>query len=128
MACLLLASKVEEDPRTIRIIVLAFHHLYRRRRLRIRDDVSTSYGAADAEANNVLCTNEEKENLLRHVSPMSLGGAIHAEWKNAIEQKESLVLRVMGFTLYWIPDSHPHRFILYLIRVLEIEDERVCFY
>jgi hypothetical protein len=102
--------------------------LYRRRRLRIHDDVSSSYGAADAEANNVLCTNEEKENLLRHVSPMSLGGAIHAEWKNAIEQKESLVLRVMGFTLYWIPDSHPHRFILYLIRVLEIEDERVCFY
>jgi hypothetical protein len=102
--------------------------LYRRRRLRIHDDVRTSYGAADAEANNVLSTNEEKENLLRHVSPMSLGGAIYAEWKNAIEQKESLVLRVLGFTLYWIPDSHPHRFILYLIRLLEIEDERVCFY
>jgi hypothetical protein len=101
--------------------------LYRRRRLRIHDDVCTSYGAPDPEANNVLSTNEEKEVLLRHASPMSLGGAIYAEWKNAIEQKESLVLRVLGFTLYWISDSHPHRFIVYFIRVLEIEDGRVCF-
>lgn len=127
MASLLLASKVEEDPRAIRSIILAFHHLYRRRRLRIHDDVSISYGAADAEAEHVLSTNDEKENLLRHVPPMNLGGAIYAEWKNAIVEKESLILRTMGFTFFWIPDSHPHRFILYFIRVLEIEKEKVSF-
>ena len=125
MASLLLASKVEEDPRAIRSIVLTFHHLYRRRRLRIHDDMAISYGAADAEAEHVIWTEEEKENLLRHVSPMSLGGAIYAEWKNAIEEKESLILRTMGFTFFWIPDSHPHRFILYFIRVLEIEEGKV---
>lgn len=122
MACVLIASKVEEDPRTVRSTVLAFHHLYRRRRLRVHDDVSVSYGAAHAEAQHVLSSDEVKENLLRHVPPMSLGGAIYAEWKKALEEKESLILRVLGFTLFWIPDSHPHRFILYFVRVLEIED------
>jgi len=122
MACVLIASKVEEDPRTVRSTILAFHHLYRRRRLRVHDDVSVSYGAAHAEAQHVLSSDEVKENLLRHVPPMSLGGAIYAEWKKALEEKESLILRVLGFTLFWIPDSHPHRFILYFVRVLEIQD------
>lgn len=118
---------MEEDPRSIRSIILTYHHLYRRRRLRIHDDVSTSYGAAHAEAEHVLSRNEEKENLLRHVQPMSLGGAVYAEWKNSLEEKESLILRTMGFTLFWIPDSHPHRFILYFVRVLEIEVGKVSF-
>ena len=128
MACLLIASKVEEDPRAIRTVVSAFRHLYRRRRLRIHDDIRVSYGGAHAEAEHVLCTDEEKENLLRHVPPVSYGGAMYAEWKNALEEKESLILRTLGFTLFWIPDSHPHRFILYFVRVLEIEDGIVSFY
>lgn len=128
MACLLIASKVEEDPRAIRTAVAAFRHLYRRRRLRIHDDMRVSYGGAHAEADHVLCTDEEKENLLRHVPPVSLGGAMYAEWKNALEEKESLILRTLGFTLFWIPDSHPHRFILYFVRVLEIQDGIVSFY
>jgi hypothetical protein len=130
MASLLLAGKIEEDPRPIRSIVLTFHHIYRRRRLRVHDAVGESgvfYGAAHAEAENVMCTDEEKENLLRHVPPMSHGGAIYAEWKNAIEERESLILRLLGFTLFWIPESHPHRFILYFVRVLEIDDPLVCF-
>ncbi|KAL3802077.1 hypothetical protein HJC23_010833 [Cyclotella cryptica] len=129
MACLLLGGKVEEDPRPIRSIVLTFHHIYRRRRLRIHDVVGgrdAFYGAAHAEAENVMCTDEEKENLLRHVPSMSHGGAIYAEWKNAMEEKESSILRLLGFTLFWIPESHPHRFILYFVRVLEIEDPLVA--
>ena len=122
MASLLLASKIEEEPRPIRSMVLTFHHVYRRRRLRIHDNTSISYGAAHAEATNVLSSDETKENLLRHVSPMSHGGAIYAEWKNVMEEKENLILRSLGFTLFWIPESHPHRFILYFVRVLEIED------
>ncbi|KAL7475716.1 hypothetical protein ACHAW6_005193 [Cyclotella cf. meneghiniana] len=129
MACLLLGGKIEEDPRPIRSIVLTFHHIYRRRRLRIHDAVGergVSYGAPHAEAENVMCTDEEKENLLRHVPPMSHAGAIYAEWKNAIEETESFILRLLGFTLFWIPESHPHRFILYFVRVLEIEESLVA--
>ena len=123
MASVLLASKVEEDPRSIRCIVAAFHHVYRRRRLRVGDDMSISYGGADAEANHAIgTTDEEKRNLLRHVSPMPPGGAIYAEYENVLQSHESLLLRTMGFTLFWIPDSHPHRFLLYFVRVLEVMD------
>ena len=129
MACLLLSGKVEEDPRPIRSIVLTFHHIYRRRRLRIHDAVGERggfYGATHPKAKNVMCTDEEKESFLHYIAPMSHGAAIYAEWKNVMVETESLILRLLGFTLFWIPESHPHRFILYFVRVLEIDDPLVC--
>ncbi|EED89250.1 predicted protein, partial [Thalassiosira pseudonana CCMP1335] len=98
LACTLLAGKVEEEPRSVRSIILIYAHLYRRRRLRVGDDVAT----------------------------YSLGGPVYAEWSEKLIDMENVILRELGFTLHWIPDSHPHKFILYFVRVLEIEDKEVA--
>lgn len=128
IACVLLAGKVEEEPRTVRSIVLTFAHIYRRRRLRIGDDMNKySYGAADCEADDVsTLTNVEKENIIRSVKPMSMMGPVYSEWKETLFHMENEILRNLGFTLNWIPDSHPHKFILYFVRVLEIENKEVA--
>lgn len=128
MACTFLAGKVEEEPRTVRSVVLTFAHIYRRRRLRIGDDVEKhAYGAADCEAEDAASlTNEEKENIVRSIRPMSFGGPVYAEWREMLFHMENVILRNLGFTLQWIQDSHPHKFILYFVRVLEIEEEEVA--
>ena len=125
MGCVLLASKVEEEPRSVHSIILTLSHIYRRRRLRVGDDISKyHYGAADAEADNCsLLTDQEKENVVRSVKPMSMLGPVYAEWKEALFHIENVILQTLGFTLYWIPDSHPHKFILYFVRVLEIDNK-----
>lgn len=113
---------VEEEPRTVRSVVLAFAHVYRRRRLRANGDVRRwSYGAADCEADAATTLNdEEKENILRSANPMAVNGPVYAEWKEALLTSENEILRSLGFTLFWMPDSHPHKFILYFVRVLEV--------
>ena len=127
LGCTLLASKVDEEPRQVRTIIVAFVHIYRRRRLRSGDDVKRySYGAADCEVEGAASlTDGEKENVLRSVPSLPMGGPVYAEWKEVLMNMESTILRTLGFTLYWIPDSVPQRFVLYFGRVLEIERKEV---
>jgi hypothetical protein len=51
---------------------------------------------------------QKKELLQRSMTPLSPLGPIYEAWHDAMVQTESLILRQMGFTLYWISDSHPH--------------------
>ena len=140
MACILLAGKVEEDPRRIREIIMVFAHLYRRRRMVMVEDPDlfiSSPSKRNEEENNEnneddsrtaslladKLTLQEKENVLRHVPPMSAFDRAFKEWKDALCSTENIILRELGFTLYWIPDSHPHKFILYFARVVEIDKD-----
>jgi hypothetical protein len=123
---ILLATKVEEECRPVRSIIATFAHLYRRRRLRYGDDDAldnSSHGddadCCEADGASSL-TRDEKENALRSVRPMPPSGPAYAEWMDAMIRAEGEILVALGFTIQWLPDSHPHRFILYLARVLEI--------
>jgi cyclin L len=121
MGSLLLASKMEEEPRPIRHVILVFANLYRRRRLILcTTNALWNHPAAQASPLAAQLSIPEKEARLRHVQPMSPQGPVYQQWYRAITDTEQYILRQLGFTLYWIPDSHPHKFILYVVRVLNV--------
>ena len=121
---MLLATKVEEECRSMRSIIATFAHVYRRRRFRYgddNDDVPQSNDRPSIMADGTSnLTNDERENALRSVRPMPTHGPIYGEWKDAMVRAETEILVSLGYTLHWITDCHPHRFILYFARVLEI--------
>jgi hypothetical protein len=140
MACTVLASKMEEDPRPLRQVILIYARLYRRRRLVLIDNdesgetikdlvlsgtssnadgtISTSSSIVAAAEHASTWTLAEKEARLRMVKPLSPLGPVYDIWYENVVETEQQVLRQLGFTLYWIPDSHPHSFLLYFCQVL----------
>ena len=112
LGSLLLATKVEDGPqqRTIRALVLVFDHLYRKRRGCIPVGQSTdkpnetSKESGGGDVSNVL--------------PMSKFGPVWKEWYDVVLEMENHILRELGFTVYWIPDKHPHKFVWEFIRLL----------
>jgi Cyclin, N-terminal domain len=71
-------------------------------------------------------TTIQKETRLAHLPLPHKLGPVHQEWISQLSKMEQVVLRQLGFTLYWIPDSHPHKYILYFCRVLELDQAQVC--
>ena len=53
---------------------------------------------------------------------MELGGQQYTTWKNELIMIERYILKELGFSLYNIMD-HPHKYILYFIRVLNGSEE-----
>jgi len=123
----------------MREIILAFVHVYRRFRLGIRyiklDENHTSEKGFQTAMSglvlsfgrnaDVVLNDEEKQNILRYIRPLPRSGPVYLEWKQILERMEQVILRELGFSLYWIPQRHPHVFLLYFIRVLEIEKEKL---
>lgn len=90
MGCMLLAMKIEEDPRQPRAVVLVFHRMFERR--------------MGVEPSSVI-----PPDSFRALRDEMLRVELH-------------VLKELGFGFYNIMD-HPHKFILYYLRVLELDIE-----
>jgi hypothetical protein len=149
LGSVLLACKVEEEIRRIQEIILVFVHVYRRMRLGVDaspkiigevEDIPVGEGVngsinADINANFTTAqsdilkgktwTREEKMNVLRYIRPLPQYGTLYQEWQETIMEMENVILREMGFTLYWIPGMHPHVFLLYFLKVLEVDEREV---
>ena len=85
----------------------------------------TSIAQADILKEKML-SEEEKQNILRYVRPLPQYGMLYKEWEAQVMEMENIILRELGFVLCWIPDSHPHNFLLYFIKVLGLEGENVA--
>ena len=120
MGSLLCAAKTEEVPLTARQVIVVFHHLYRRRRLLLIDQVDR-FVNYNINHKDVICITKqastlslaEKQQLLQSEGalPLSATGPLWKEWFDALVQAEGLILRSLGFLLYWIPSEHAHRFV-----------------
>lgn len=74
----------------------------------------------DANKRQKICADRLQQQLSKH-------GPVYKEWHEEISKMESVLLRQLGFTFYWISDSHPHKFLSDFSRALELEnDKQVC--
>lgn len=128
LASTVLACKIEEDPRPIRHVILIYARIYRKRRLFLSNDAAILANDENVASSELAKTASvgEKEALLRQVKPMSPLGPVYQEWYNEIVETENRILRQLGFTLYWIPDSHPHTFILHFVEGLDVHQKELC--
>jgi hypothetical protein len=127
MGSTLLAAKTEEAQLPIRSIILVFTHLYRRHRLIITNDeecktIVKHAGAAVDPLSQTLTVEAKELHLKSDLTGLSSLGPIWKDWYDEIIRAENAILRQLGFTLHWIQDQHPHKFILYFLRVLQVED------
>ena len=133
MASLLIAAKTQEIVLTLKQVIVAFAHLFRKRRLLYYNDtiaqddetiaqngISVKLLVTHARQKRGLAVAAEAEwpwvqkqaflqdRSLSYLSPM---GPVWKEWLEAVTTMEHKILRQLGFTLYWIPQSHPHKFL-----------------
>jgi len=100
MACLFLATKIEENPRTLRQVLYVFHHLYRKRKF--RNSAGKKGAISSKDARN---------------APLELGGDRYNQWKKKLMEGERWVLKELGFGFYQVME-HPHKFLVYYCKYL----------
>lgn len=144
MASTLLATKVEEDAKSLKQIIDEYAKIYARRillaevQLDEQKDASTqtkSFGIEALLSSPHLacleCSKWPQQKICYDKLPQSLNkhGPVYKEWHDQITSMESILLRQLGFTFYWISDSHAHKFLLDFCRALELDEDkevRVC--
>lgn len=132
LASILLATKVEEETQPLKTIIHAFCHVYRKRILVVDANVDTLKhcwnwnhpSLRHLPAAQTLSLDQKEKFLATFPLPSKLG-PVFEEWHKQALYMEAILLRQLGFTLYWIPDSHPHKFILYFCQALDLTQPQV---
>ena len=145
MASTLLATKVEEDPKSLQQIIEEYARIYARRLILAdllpdddvdkKDDLTTTTKEKELVRSSphiaylpIQISRKQRKYICDTRLPQHLNkfGPIFKEWHTQISKMESILLRQLGFTFYWISDSHPHKFILNFCQALELNDKMVC--
>ena len=140
MASTLLSAKLHDCSGSVvslSTIVHVYAHLYRRRILRVglpneggdgrdrHNDGSTTHPYVASlpipvpTSETVIATSSVASHQGLAPQPMSPMGPVYQEWTQTILETEHQILRALGFTLYWIPDRHAHKYLPYFLRVLQ---------
>jgi hypothetical protein len=153
LASTLLATKVEEEVRSLKQIIEEYTNVYARRLVLadlsiVENETETTDDKAKHDrpfttetvlsSEHVAClrepiarwaTSEQRRTICADRLPQQLNklGPVYKEWYDQITKMESILLRQLGFIFYWIADSHPHKFILDFCRVLELDNKPVSF-
>lgn len=140
MASLLLATKVDDGETSngmvasMKEIIEAFAHVYARRLILAdlpNDDELKELRQHQQSPQNLACLDrlldawpqaEKRRNVCDYELTKKLfrSGPVYKDWHRQIVETESAILRHLGFTVYWIPDAHAHKFVLRFCRVLDV--------
>ncbi len=143
IASTLLATKIEEDPKTLKQIIEDYNKIYAKRIILSEMDFGESFADETSKHNNtkavltsthLMCLEDviskwsqsSKRQQVCNRLPQQLNklGPVYKEWHQEISKMESVLLRQMGFTFYWISDAHPHKFLLHFCKVLELDQDK----
>jgi hypothetical protein len=73
-----------------------------------------------------LTLSERRDKLQKSPPCLAHLGPLWKEWHTAALEAENHILRQLGFTIYWIPGQHPHKFVVYLLRILNLKDKQMA--
>ena len=133
LASTLLATKVEEDAKNLKQIIEEYNRIYARRL--VLAELQLDQGEPTLSSTHLECLNnaiskwpdaKQRQRICADRLPQQLNkhGPVYKEWHQEITRMESVLLRQLGFTFYWISDSHPHKFLLDFCRALELDDNK----
>jgi len=151
VASTLVSTKIEEEAKNLKQIIEVYAKIYARRLIladlsldesendksndRVKDNkssmkelvLSSPHVACLPEPIAKWATAKQRQRVCVDRLPQQLNtlGPVYKEWHEQITRMESILLRQLGFTFYWISDSHPHKFILNFCQVLELDDKQL---
>jgi hypothetical protein len=140
MASLLLSTKIDDGETkaghiaTMRDIIDSFARMYARRVVLADiddDDDDEQCVKSIRQSSHLACLDEPTKTWTRaeqrrmvcndHLpKKMYSSGTVYDIWHRQITETESIILNHLGFTVYWIPESHAHKFLIGFCQVLQI--------